>query len=282
MNNFDFFTVILAAILHSGWNFYTKKSEANKIAILWFAWVAAGLVMLPISLVVCDFSDIGFNWIPYLILTGLFHAGYIYTLGLSYGVGEISVIYPISRGIGIFSTTSFMLLFTSEDISADGLLGIIFLVIGIVFVTIKNLRDLEKRNVMTLAARVGIFVSMYSITDKLSIEHIPPFFYMATMFVITPLVMAPFMLTYYKKEVKAVYRSHKIYSSSIGIVSFLTYLMVLTAMLNNPASYIVALRESSIVFGSLLGIFLLKEDRGKRKILGIGMILFGAIIIKIS
>lgn len=280
MNTADFILIIFSAMLHSGWNFYTKKSEANKIAILWFGWCVAGLTMLPLAIIYTDFSKFSITWIPYMILTAIFHAGYLYTLGRSYSLGEMSLIYPISRGIGIFMTICVMLMSGIEDISAQGLLGVIFLVLGITSVAIKRFRDLEKRAAMIMAVRVGICVSLYSITDKLSLEVIPPLFYITTMFISTAIVMIPVMKYRIKSDLYSVVKRHKAYSAAIGLVSFMTYFLILLAMQNSLASYVVALREVSIVFGSILGMWILREESNKRKIMGIVMIVIGAYIIK--
>ena len=78
----------------------------------------------------------------------------------------------------------------------------------------------------------------------------------------------------------AVWHKHKLYSAAIGLVSMLTYLLVLFALQTSQTSYVVALREISIVMGSILGMWVLKEESNKRKLLGIIVILIGAVIIK--
>lgn len=269
-------------MLHAGWNFFTKKTEANKISILWFGWVVAGISVLPLAVAFTDFSTFSMQWIPYLLLTGIAHAAYLYTLGMSYNIGEMSLIYPVSRGLAIFFTISIMLLFKLESISGQGALGVMFLILGIASVAIKRLRDLEKRAVMLLSARTGLFISFYSIIDKISLNHIPPLFYITMMFIITSLILLPIVMKHINGHTWVVIKRHKAYSGAIGLVSFFTYYLVLLAMKTSPASYVVALRELSIIFGSILGMWLLKEESNRRKIAGIGVIMIGAYIIKTS
>lgn len=280
MSNIDFILIIFSAMLHAGWNFFTKKTEANKISILWFGWVVAGISVLPLAIAFTDFSTFNTSWIPYLLLTGIAHAAYLYTLGMSYNIGEMSLIYPVSRGLAIFFTVSIMLLFKLESISGQGALGVMFLILGIASVAIKRLRDLEKRAVMLLSARTGIFISIYSIIDKMSLNHIPPLFYITMMFIITSLILLPIVMKRINGHTWVVIKRHKAYSGAIGLVSFFTYYLVLLAMKTSPASYVVALRELSIIFGSILGMWLLKEESNRRKIVGIGIIMIGAYIIK--
>ena len=280
MENSDFFFLLLSALMHAGWNFYAKKSHANKVAILWMGWICAGMIMLPISIMVTDFSQASWQWLALLCTTVSIHAVYLYGLGSCYNVGEMSIIYPISRGIAIFMTIAIMLIFSLEEISSRGVFGVISLIIGIAFITIKRFRDLERRAIMINAARVGVFVSLYSIVDKFSLQYIPTFFYISLMFTLTGLVLSPIMFLKLKNHTMVVLKKHKTYSALIGLVSFTTYYMVLLAMDSAPASYVVALREISIVFGSVLGMWLLNEERSKRKIIGIFIITASVYIIK--
>lgn len=282
MNSTAFSLVLLSAILHACWNFFTKRAVANKIATLWFGWMVAGVISFPFAVYVTDFSQVSVTWIPYFIATCIIHAIYIFLLGWAYSIGEMSLIYPMARGFGIIVTVIIVLSFGMDKISIKGFAGICLLSFGILMVAIKRIRDFEKRAAMKVALMTGFCVSMYSIVDKLSIEYIPPVFYISVMFVLSPLLLTPYMSTRLAAQTRLVLTSHKLYSGMIGIVSLLTYLLILFALQQSPTSYVVALREISIVLGCILSIWILKEERNKRKLIGIIVILIGAIIIKTS
>lgn len=282
MNSSAFALVLFSAILHASWNFFTKTTTAHRISMLWFGWLIAGLITFPIALATTDFSTMSLTWLPYIVLTAIVHAVYIYLLGWSYSIGEMSLIYPMARGFGILVTLMAVMILGLDSISPKGFLGICMLSTGILLVCIKRIRDLEKRVAMKAALLVGICVSTYSIIDKMSLAHIPPLFYMSVMFITSPLLLTPIMLKRFATQTKLVWHKYKVYSTMIGLVSLVTYFLILLALLDSPTSYVVALREVSIVFGSILGIWLLKEERNKRKLLGIVIILLGAIVIKTS
>lgn len=282
MNSFAFSLIIVSAVMHASWNFFTKRSTANKISMLWLGWLLAGLFTMPYAIYTTDFSGASHIWIPFFVATTIAHALYIYMLGHSYSIGEMSLIYPMARGFGIFLTLIIVLAIGLDSISPQGFFGILLLASGIILVCIKRINDLEKRTAMKAALLVGCCVSSYSIIDKMSLEYIPPVFYMSLMFVLSPLSMTPIMVKKYAAQTKLVISKYKFYSFTVGLVSFCTYLLILFALQDNPASYVVALREISIVFGSILGIYFFKEERNKRKLLGILIILLGAVVIKTS
>jgi len=280
MNTAAFSLVVFSAIMHASWNFFTKRAAANKIATLWLGWLIAGLCTLPFAIYITDFSNFSLVWLPYIILTGVVHALYLWLLGHSYSIGEMSLIYPMARGFGIMLTVCIVLSTGLDSVSTQGLIGIMLLASGIILVAIKRVHDLEKRAAMKAALMVGCCVSGYSIIDKMSIEHIPPIFYISIMFVVSTLMLIPVMVRKLRAQTIAVWHRHKLYSAAIGFVSMLTYLLILFALQTSPTSYVVALREISIVLGSILGMWILKEESNKRKLLGIIVILIGAVIIK--
>lgn len=282
MNSAAFSLVIVSAIMHASWNFFTKRSTANKISMLWLGWLLAGLFTFPYAVYTTDFSHASNIWIPFFVATTIAHALYIYMLGHSYSIGEMSLIYPMARGFGIFLTLVIVTSIGLETVELRGLLGILLLGSGIVLICIKRINDLEKRTAMKAALMVGCCVSSYSIIDKMSLEYIPPVFYMSLMFILSPLSMTPIMVKKYATQTKLVISKYKFYSFSVGLVSFCTYLLILFALQDSRASYVVALREVSIVFGSILGIWYFKEEKNKRKLLGILIILVGAVVIKTS
>lgn len=282
METSSFFIIVFSAMMHAGWNFFTKRSTANKIAVLWLGWIIAGIFTFPIAYFTSDFTNASPDWVIYFIATCVTHACYLYMLGHSYSIGEMSLIYPISRGCGIFITVLVVTILGVDQISSGGLLGVIVLASGIIMIALKSAKDLEKQEAIKAAAKVGICVSMYSVVDKLSVAKIPVAFYMSVMFMLSPVILIPIMFKQLKAQTIVVLQRHKTTSALIGLVSYFTYLLVLYAMKNSPAAYVVALREMSIVFGSLLGIWLLKEEKSARKLAGILIIMIGAILIKIS
>jgi uncharacterized membrane protein len=280
MNSAAFSLIMLSAVMHATWNFYTKKAAANKIATLWLGWLFAGCCSLPLAIYLTDFSSFSWHWVPYIILTAIIHALYLLMLGHSYSIGEMSLIYPLARGFGILVTVMIVLSTGMDSISPRGSFGIFLLAAGILLVAVKRIRDLEKRAAMKAALMVGLCVSAYSIVDKMSIEYIPPIFYISIMFTTTTFLLVPFMVKKLGAQTRVVWNKHKLYSAMIGVVSMFTYLLILFALQSSPTAYVVALREVSIVFGSILGMWILKEESNKRKLIGIIVILMGAVIIK--
>jgi drug/metabolite transporter (DMT)-like permease len=108
------------------------------------------------------------------------------------------------------------------------------------------------------------------------VQFVDPFIYIYLMFVLSALLLTPWMLLRKRRELLNEWMNNK---RTIGIVGFMclaTYLLVLSAMATqSKVSYIAAGRECSILFSALFGILLLKELHGGQKIVGAMLIVLG-------
>eukprot|EP00041_Stephanoeca_diplocostata_P013720 m.242620 g.242620 ORF g.242620 m.242620 type:complete len:384 (+) comp19442_c2_seq25:234-1385(+) len=136
---------------------------------------------------------------------------------------------------------------------------------------------------VTLALLTGCCISSYSLCDKMGLHHMHPTQYILGMNVVNTLSYAPMALRTpnQRKECWAALQDKKKYIAVIGCGSSTSYLIVLYALSFTKASYVVAIREVSILFGALLGIIFLKEPLYSTKIVGGALVVGGLITIKI-
>ena len=68
----------------------------------------------------------------------------------------------------------------------------------------------------------------------------------------------------------------------MGLLSPLAYVLILYALARAPVSYVAPARESSIVVGTLLGIFVLHEQDRRRRLAAAAAILIGVVILTLG
>lgn len=192
-----FSAVLATALFHAGWNFAVKKSSGNKIAVIWLGQLLAGLVVLPIALLCTDFSLFSTSWLKFIVATGVIHSVYIALLGWSYTVGDISVVYPVARGVGILGTSLIAILFGIDQVSHLGIAGILLIVLGIVFIGLKEIPHAARRVALGIAIAVGLTITCYSLVDKLATKEIPPLFYATVLNISSALFCAPLIFLKY-------------------------------------------------------------------------------------
>ena len=276
--------VLTAAIGHALWNFAARKA-AGDAAIIWLSVVVGVLVAIPF----CAYTwwqsappPLPLSWSGGLCLvaTGIIHGLYFALLAEAYEHGEISLVYPVARGSGVGLTALAAWLALGEDISLLGASGIALVLAGIFCLGASAFK--HQTHGLQLALGVGLTIVCYSLVDKIGVGYVQPLYYITGMWLIGSLVRAPWVVRRYGAGLLTIARVHWPVITLIGVASLGTYLLILYAYTQGPVGYIVAVRESSVVIGALLGWIFLKERLTLLKVTGLLAIVGGLVLIKAS
>ena len=194
--------VLLAALFHAAWNFLAKKSR-NKIAFIWWFLLIAAVGYLPMFIYFWPGLDVTVvGWIC-IIATGILHALYFWFMGGAYERGDLSLVYPLSRGSGPLLVPILAVIFLQERLSISGTIGIVLVVLGIYIIHLKSftvdsffepLRAM-RGNASVWALCTGGTIAAYSLVDKVGVGLVYPPAYIYLMFVISLLLLSPYVLT---------------------------------------------------------------------------------------
>jgi len=277
--------VLLAALGHALWNVVAKKTTGDP-AIMWWSFVLGSVSMVPFSLLMICIGIIPKLTIESslcLIATGVLHAIYFALLSKAYSFGDISIVYPISRGTGVGLTGLGGFFLFEEAISIIDATGIGLILIGISIISIPALQSQKSdRRSISLALGVGISIVCYSLVDKLGVSHLHPVHYITGMWILGSLFRWPWIFHRYRGNLLQVAVSNWQIISLIGLGSLTTYLLILYAYTKGQVSHIVAARESSIIIAAAIGILFLNERLNRFKIVGIFSITSGLVILGIG
>jgi multidrug transporter EmrE-like cation transporter len=157
MNLTAFALVVAAACLHALWNLAAKRVAGN-LGVLWLGLCLAAVALAPLALYDASrsFDPAG---LPYIVATGLIHAGYFGLLAAGYRQGELSVVYPLARGTGVAGTALVAWAVIGEGISAAGAVGIGSVCLGILLMGLRELRRPAQGRSCLLAALVGLAIA---------------------------------------------------------------------------------------------------------------------------
>ena len=281
--------VLLAALFHAAWNFLAKKSR-NKLAFIWWFLLIATIGYLPMFLYFWrEMTVTPAGWVC-IIATGILHALYFWFMGGAYERGDLSLVYPLSRGAGPLFVPILAVIFLQERLSATGISGIVLVVLGIYVIHLQSFTVdsfFEPLRAMRGSASVwalctGGTIAGYSLVDKVGVGLVYPPAYIYLMFVISLLLLSPYVLIKQRPALKAEWQVNRVPILIDGFLVLFTYMMILFAFRLSKVSYVVAAREISIVFSALLGIFWLKEAHAPQKIAGSGLIALGVVFIGLS
>ena len=198
--------------------------------------------------------------------------------------------YPLSRGSGPLFVPILAIAFLQEQLSLSGILGIVLVVVGIYFIHLNSFNVdamLEPLRAMQGSASIwalctGGTIAGYSLVDKVGVNLVYPPVYIYLMFVISLLLLSPYVLIKEREDLKLEWQVNRGPILIDGFMVLFTYLMILFAFRLSKVSYVVAAREVSIVFSTVFGILWLKEEHAYQKITGASLIALGVVFIGLS
>ncbi len=161
-----FSLVLLAAALHAIWNAVIKGTGDKTIAI---GLVALGHMVLGlIGAAILPLPDI--KVIPFIIASTLIHWGYYYGLTMAYKFGDLSLIYPIARGISPVIVTFFAFFWIDERLSWVEMSGVLLISSGILFLGLRSLSNEKSITALVFALTTGMLIAAYSVTDGFGVR----------------------------------------------------------------------------------------------------------------
>lgn len=268
--------VLGSGFVHSIWNLYTKKSM-NKIVFLWICQIIAVIVLIPWT--VAEWDAVHFTGAALLIMLAsvVLHGMYVLLLAATYTVGDLSQVYPIMRGTSPLLVPFMAVLFLDESLSPMGWVGVAAIVAGILFLSEIRLRQRSSARAPLLAFAVGLCIAGYIVVDKMALNYFPAVIVLQATNVGNVLV-----LTWAALRSRAIGQELRVNWKTMllgGVLAPGGYLLFLFAVSLAPVAQLAPMREIGTVFGTLLGIFILKEQQGPRRIMTSILITAGIIIL---
>lgn len=279
MDNIIIMVVLSAAFLHAWWNFLVR-SNTDKI----LAMIAMTIGHAPLAILgMIYFGLPGWESLPFLIASAVLHVGYQVFLMNAYRFGELSNIYPIARGLSplILSITT---LYIGQDILTTGqMIGILTISLSMIYMGFTQFRiNKDGPKGLLLACITGIFIASYSMVDALGTRLTgDAMMYFSSSTILNVLLMAIYSMIFHKHAVMSIISNGKKPFFIGGTASFLAYVMVLWACLHAPVAIVSSLRETSVIFAMILGVFLLGEQISRTKVIVILIMISGVIITRI-
>ena len=277
--------VLAAAVAHAGWNLLAKPA-AGGAAFVWLCAVAATLLYLP-ALVLALAADRGaLGWTALALMggSGVLHALYFVGLQRAYATGDLSVVYPLARGTGPLLSATAAIAFLGERPSAVALAGAT-LIVAAVFALIRRSEDgtAAVGQGTVFAVLTGAAIAGYTLWDKRAVdaEGLSPIVYywgtnLATTALLTPVALRR------REALRRAWATSRARAAGVGLLSPLAYVLILYALARAPVSAVAPARESSIVVGTLLGIFVLGEGDRRRRLAAAAAILLGVVVLTLG
>lgn len=280
--------VIPAAFIHAIWNYLTKKVGGGSLFIGLVAAVST-VSYLPFILWIGIKNEISLNWLQliWVVISGLWHMFYFCLLEYCYRHGDLSIVYPLTRGSGILLATIGAVFILGEKPSILALVGIGLILSGVFVLTrctgTKKSAGINNRRQYVLALLCGLTIASYTMWDKFAVSSLflnPLVISWCQNFV---LFIALSIFNFRERDkVFAHWKANWPEAICVGILCPLSYILILIAMTFCPVSYISPAREFSILIGTFLGTKCLNEAANWWRMVGAGIMLTGIFALTIG
>jgi len=268
--------MLLAALLHASWHSLVKYRDDQNVVLAGMGLVAAVIALPAISFLPLPPLAV---W-PVIAGSVLLHVGYKLALARSYVLGDLGQAYPLARGFVPVLSTAIAYLFLSQFPTANQLMGITVVSAGLLWLALHSMHAGVDRRLFLAAATVGFIVASYSVVDAYGTRISGNWAsFTAWLIVIDSLTFSGLIYAIKGQELWTSiwrHRGRMLVSGSLGIVSFSVFLWALS---RSPVGPVSALRESSVLFATLIGAVMHRESKSIHKMAGAGLLMAGLIIV---
>jgi drug/metabolite transporter (DMT)-like permease len=278
--------VLVAAIVHAGWNLSAKRVRDGGARFVFLYYTTSAVLFVPIVAVslIVEPQRPQWSWLLAAVVTAFFHVLYGIVLQRGYAVGDMSVVYPVARGTGPLLSVLAAVLLLGERPGPIGLAGAFLVIAGVLVISTGKPEAHLTSPEHTLARRkgvgygllTGVTIAGYTLWDAHSVTTlaVPPVIYFGAGAVVQSVLLAPYALRD-RPAVAGLWRNHRRDILVVGLFSPLAYLLVLFAMRMAPVSLVAPARELSIVFGGVAAWLMFGEPNVVRRLSGSLVVLAG-------
>lgn len=291
--------LLLSAVLHATWNFLGKRQDPTASFML--AANTLGTLALAPLLIVFWRSLAAFStpvW-GLLVLTGLAQAIYYVGLAGAYRAGDLSLAYPLVRAVPVLLVTLLTLLLAQGNPpSRQAVAGMVLIVVGCLILPLPSFTQFRWRHYWSLAVALALVAALatvgYSILDDRALRLLRAgsgltagnlavtLVYAIVAGISASLWLGAFVALRHedRRQLQALTRAGLRQAFLVGLFIFVGYALVLLALALVPnVGYAVAFRQLSIPLGAVLAIVLLKEPAYRPRLLGVGMVFVGLVMV---
>jgi drug/metabolite transporter (DMT)-like permease len=272
-----FLAVLFAAFLHATWNAIVKFG-VNKLQGMVLVSIAHALIglMMVISFPLPDRAALG-----WLAISVVLHLIYKTFLTLAYQNGDLSRVYPISRGTAPVIVLIVSLLFLSDIFTIWQIVGVFVVGFGILMMAHGVFANDEQRELLPFALGAAMGTAGYSLADGIGARvSMQPSAFIGWVFVLDASLFTLWALAF--KGFEILPKQPRVWALGLiaGSASVGAYWIAVWAMTVAPIALIATLRETSVLFAVLIGVLYLKERYDKTKVLAAFVIVCGVVLMR--
>ena len=272
------FVILFAAILHASWNAFIKN-KGNGFAKMTILATIIALLVSPFTFTV---GIPPIETCIYLGVSIIAHTMYMHSLTRAYQNEDFSIAYPFARGLAPLLTVIILIFFFNRSISTYELIGIGIIILGILILFNAKQLNFDFKIFISLLY-FPISIVFYTLVDAVGVKTADSTQqFIVWLFLLIPIPMLLYSLTNQKELIVSTFIENKFSLIGASIGSLTSYSLVLWAYTQAPIYYVASIRESSIIFASLIGLIFFKEKGLVRRLVAAFVLFVGVIMLELA
>ena len=269
--------VSVGSALHALWNVLVKRSGTSDVAFVWVYSAIAAPLWFVVLAVGSSWGGLGPAWWAALVSTAL-HTAYAAVLQRAYSSADLSVVYPVSRGLAPVLVTVVAAPWSGAP-SVIQTLALMAVLVGVVLASGGALRNLTRARGLWAGGAVASCTAAYTLWDAFAVAElyvsVVPYMALSSL---AQFVLLTIVLGRRRRELPAALAVGWARALPIAVLVPASYALVLVAMRFGPPSVVATSRSLNVVFGVIAGVWLLREPFTRRSMLGVSMIVVGVLM----
>jgi drug/metabolite transporter (DMT)-like permease len=269
--------VIAAAVTHAVWNAIAHGIKDQTLA---FALIGVGGIAIGIPLVIVAAMPRSDCW-PYLLGSVVIHVFYNLLLMRCYRLGEFSQVYPLARGTSPLVVTILAAIFIHEHLALAQIAGVLVVSAGLTTLVLAGRRP--GRAAFLAAVGTGLTIAAYTTVDGVGVRLSgSPVGYIGWLMVLESLCVPMFAAVRRRDVLLKQPKRILLAGLAAGALSVLAYGLVLWAQTRGALAPIAALRETSVIFGAIIGTLIFREPFGRSRIAATVLVATGIVLVNLG
>ncbi|QVQ50140.1 EamA family transporter [Spiractinospora alimapuensis] len=272
--------VLASAAIHASWNalLHAITDRMLGFALASLGGIVAGGILIPF--VGLPHADS----LPYLIASIVLHVGYMAFLMLSFRLGDFGQVYPIARGVAPWAVALAAAFFLGETMGPLQLLAIGVVSVGLLSLTFAGgLPTKAQLPAIAAALATGLVIATYTLVDGAGVRLADGSMAYATWLIFGHSVgFLGLALLIRRRKLFRQMRGVWWKGMLAGALSLVAYALVLWAQTVSALGAVAALRETSIIFGALIGTLFFRESFGRFRVVAAATVTAGIILLTVT
>jgi drug/metabolite transporter (DMT)-like permease len=271
--------VLLSALAHASWNAIAAGMKDKVVA---FTVLGLGSLVIVVPLTALAPVPAEASW-PFLVASAVIHVAYNLLLMQSYRLGDFSQVYPLARGISPLVVTVAAAVFFGERLAPLQLAGVAVVSAGLGSLVVLGRRPgRQDRAAVAAAVGTGLAIATYTVVDGVGVRAAGDAFgYIVWLMLLNSAAIPVGAFCVRGRELVTQARRFWAYGLVGGALTLLAYGLVLWAQTRGALAPIAALRESSIIFGALIGAVFFHERFGVPRVVAAALVTVGIVLLNL-